>query len=109
MQKFLEEKRRCDLSLPDDYTITKVLVFFAVEKSLREINETVFEKVTEVLKEKYDCYLYDCFEHPEYLNQVLKDFFGGSFVVITDKIKKHLAEYSDQIKVKQFIKVVCNG
>jgi len=97
------------LSLPDHNTITKVLVFFTVEKALREINDTVFEKVTKVLKEKYNCYLYDCYEHPEYLNQVLKDYFGDSFVVITDTIKKYLEEYSYQTKVKQFIKVVCNG
>jgi len=96
------------LSLPDDYTITKTLVFFAVEKALREINDIVFEKVTEILKKKYNCYLYDCYDHPEYLNQVLKDFFADSFVVITDKIKKYLEEYSDRTKVNQFIKVVCN-
>lgn len=96
------------MSLPDRYTITKVLVFFTVEKALREINDTVFEKVTKVLKEKYNCYLYDCYDHPEYLNQVLKDFFNDSFVVITDKVKKYLEEYSYHTNVKQFIKVVCN-
>ncbi len=97
------------MSLPDDHTITKVLVFFAVEKALREINDTVFEKVTKILKTKYNSYLYDCYDHPEYLNQILKNYFGNSFVVITDKIKKYLAEYSDRTKVNQFIKVVCNG
>jgi len=97
------------LSLPDDYTITKVLVFFAVEKSLREINDTIFEKVVEILKKKYNSYLYDCYDHPEYLNQVLKDYFSDSFVAITEKIKKYLAEYSSRTKVKHFIKVVCSG
>ena len=97
------------MSLPDDYTITKVLVFLSVEKALREINNTVFEKVTEILKEKYNSYLYDCYDHPEYLNQILKNYFCNSFVVITDNIKKYLTEYSERTKVKQFIKVVCNG
>ncbi|MBM3910173.1 MAG: hypothetical protein FJ356_00815 [Thaumarchaeota archaeon] len=97
------------MSLPDDYTITKVLVFFAVEKSLREINDTIFEKVVEILKKKYNSYLYDCYDHPEYLNQVLKDYFSDSFVAITEKIKKYLAEYSSRTKVKHFIKVVCSG
>lgn len=97
------------MSLPDDYTITKTLVFFAVEKALREINDTVLEKITEILKKKYNCYLYDCYDHPEYLNQILKNYFDNSFVAITDKIKKYLTEYSERTKVKQFIKVVCNG
>jgi len=96
------------LSLPDDYTITKVLVFLSVEKALREINDTVFDKVVEVLKEKYNSYLYDCYDHPEYLNQILKNYFGNSFVAITDTIKKYLAEYSSRKKVNHFIKVVCN-
>jgi len=96
------------LSLPDDYTITKVLVFLSVEKALREISDTVFEKVTEILKEKYNSYLYDCYDHPEYLNQILKDFFGDCFGAITDTIKKYLAEYSNRKQVNHFIKVVCN-
>ena len=96
------------MSLPDDYTITKMLVFLSVEKALREINDTVFDKVTEILKEKYSCYLYDCYDHPEYLNQILKDFFGDSFTAITNTIKKYLAEYANKTKVNQFIKVVCN-
>lgn len=96
------------MNLPDDYTISKALVFFAVEKALREISDAVFKKVTEVLEEKHNCYLHDCFEHPEYLNQVLKDYFGNSYVAITDKINTYLAEYSDRTMVKQFIKVVCN-
>ncbi|MEX0657034.1 MAG: hypothetical protein WD154_05770 [Nitrosopumilaceae archaeon] len=96
------------MSLPDDYTITKVLVFISVEKALREINGTVYEKVTEILKEKYNSYLYDCYDHPEYLNQILKDFFGDSFVAIANTIKKYLAEYPNKTKVNHFIKVVCN-
>lgn len=97
------------MSLPDDYTITKVLVFLSVEKALREISNTVFEKVTEILKEKYNSYLYDCYDHPEYLNQILKDFFGECFGAITDTIKKYLAEYSNRKQVNHFIKVVCNN
>ena len=97
------------MSLPDDYTITKVLVFLSVEKALREINDAILVKVTEILKEKYNSYLYDCYDHPEYLNQILKDYFGDSFTAITDTIKKYLEEYSYHTKVKQFIKVVCNG
>lgn len=96
------------MSLPDDYTITKVLVFLSVEKALREISNTVFEKVTEILKEKYNSYLYDCYDRPEYLNQTLKDFFGDCFGAITDTIKKYLAEYSNRKQVNHFIKVVCN-
>ena len=96
------------MSLPDDYTITKVLVFLSVEKALREINNTIFEKVTEILKTKYNSYLYDCYDHPEYLNQILKDFFGDCFVAITDTIKKYLAEYSNRKRVNRFIEVVCN-
>ena len=85
-----------------------MLVFLSVEKALREINNTVFEKVTEILKTKYNSYLYDCYDHPEYLNQILKDFFGDCFVAITDTIKKYLTEYSNRKNVNHFIEVVCN-
>ena len=96
------------MTLPNDYTITKVLVSLSLEKTLREINDDVFEKVTALLKKKYNCYLYDTYDHPEYLNQILKDLYGDAFVTITNKIKKNLQKHSKRKKVDEFIKVVCN-
>lgn len=97
------------MSLPDDYTITKALVFLSTQEVLREINNAVYEKVSSILKEKYNCYLYDCYDHPEYLNQILKEFYGDSFTAITDNIKSKVGRYSERTKVNEFIHVVCKS
>ena len=74
--------------------------------SLFQIEKEVYDKVVHELYKKHHCYLPDCYEHPEYLNDVLKGLYGNAHNVIVGKIKKQLEEFSYQQPVERFLKVI---
>lgn len=86
-----------------DLQIKKALVSFAIEKSLLQMGEPVFQKVTKTLKDDYNCYIPDCYEHPEYLKRVLSDIYGNAGLSIINSIKEDLAEFSGQGPVQKFV------
>ena len=90
-----------------DYDIVrKALVSLAVEKALFEIGKPVYEKVIETLYKEYHCYLPDCYDHPEYLNEILNKLYGGVHDVIVKSIKKQLDEFSNHRHIARFLLVV---
>ena len=66
----------------------KALVGLAVEKALLEMGKPELEQVIERLSEKYHCQIFDCYENPQYLNQILKDLYGNSYKAVVEKIQK---------------------
>lgn len=86
-----------------DEQIKKALVSLAIEETLLEISIETLEEVSKRVFENYHCYIPDCYEHPEYLNKVLKDIFGNSYNVIVDSIKKHLGEFALQKPIEEFL------
>jgi hypothetical protein len=86
--------------------LRKALVSLAVEKVLFDIGDPVYEKVIKQLSKDYDCYLPDCYEHPEYLNKVLKKIFGNSYVTIVQAIKKELDEQIIEKPIEIFISTI---
>jgi hypothetical protein len=90
-----------------DYDIVrKALVSLAVEKALFEIGKPVYEIVIEALYKEYHCYLPDCYEHPEYLNEVLKKLYGNAHDIIVKSIKKQLDEFSNHKHIARFLSVI---
>ncbi|CAE6497121.1 MAG: hypothetical protein QXE84_04150 [Candidatus Nitrosotenuis sp.] len=87
----------------DDVQIKKALVAFTIEKALLEMGEPVFQKVTEILKNDYNCYVPDCYDHPEYLKRVLADLYGNAHTAIISSIKENLREFSHQTPVQKFL------
>ena len=76
----------------DKKQILKALTSFAIEKALLDIGKPVLDKVTNKLQKEYHCYLPDCYEHPEYLDGVLKSVFGSSSNTIAKSIREQLVE-----------------
>jgi len=89
-----------------DIQIRKALVAFAIEKALVDMGEPVFEKVAKTLKNDYNCYIPDCYDHPEYLKRVLSDLYGNAHVPIINSIKNSLREFSQQESISRFISVL---
>ena len=87
--------------------VKKALVTLYIEKTLLDIGKPVYEKVTRRLYAKYHCYLPDCYDHPEYLNEILKKLFGDSSKVIVESISKQLKEFDNHDKIKRFLQVIC--
>ena len=86
--------------------IKKALVAFSIEKVLIEMGGPVFQTVTKTLKDDYNCYIPDCFDHPEYLKRVLSDLYGNAHVAIINSIKTSLNEFSQQQSISQFLTVL---
>ncbi len=89
-----------------DAQIKKALVAFAIEKALIDMGEPVFEKVAKTLKDDYNCYIPDCYEHPEYLKRILSDLYGNAHTAIIVSIKNSLQEFSQHESINKFISVL---
>ncbi len=83
--------------------IKKALVAFAIEKTLLGLGEPVYQKVTKILKNDYNCYLPDCYDHPEYLKRILLDLYGDAHMTIINSITSDLAEFSTHGSVQKFV------
>ncbi len=74
----------------DGSIIRKGLVTLTIEKALLDIGQPVYDKVVMTLKKEYNCFLPDCYEHPEYLNEILKKLYGNAHNVIVESINQQL-------------------
>ena len=83
--------------------IRKALVILAIEKTLLDFNRPTYDLVIRRLEEKYHCGISDCYERPDYLQQILRELFGNVSDTIMKNIGKYLEEFSDQNRIKKFI------
>jgi len=90
----------------DNEQLRKALVSLSVERTLLKIGQPVYEKVIKQLSREYNCYLPDCYEHPEYLNKVLKKIFGDSYITIVEEIKKELDIKLTEKPIEIFIHMI---
>jgi len=90
----------------DNEQLRKALVSLSVERTLLKIGQPVYEKVIKQLSREYNCYLPDCYEHPEYLNKVLKKIFGDSYITIVEEIKKELNNNLTEKPIEIFIHMI---
>ncbi|MFQ6025505.1 MAG: hypothetical protein ACE5JT_03215 [Nitrosopumilaceae archaeon] len=86
--------------------MARILVAHSVEKALLELGNPAFEKVNDELLKNYNCYLFDCYEHPEYLTHILKEAYEESFPKIIQSIRKNLGEYVTHNKIEPFLNEV---
>ena len=94
------------MHLPKDADLLKELTVSAVVETLLDIGKPIYEIVLDKLKKEYNCYLDDCYWHPEYLNSVLKEVFGNAHSVIVGEIRKRLKELAYKEQTRIFIEVI---
>ncbi len=90
-------------STPEDYLIKKALVNLAIQQTLIDIGIPTYEKVLHKLYREYNCSLSDCYEHPRYLNKVLKELFGEKYETIVDSIKNQLEQFTYHKSITEFL------
>jgi len=88
------------------YHLKKAVVLFVLKQSILESGMAAFEMVNRSLYEKYRCEISDCFEKPEYLSDVLRYVFDGSYVAIIESIKKNLDKFSQEKGIKEFLEKI---
>ena len=86
--------------------VMKALTSIAIQKVLNDISAPAYEKVSKKLQKEYKCYIPDCYEHPEYLESVLKSIFGNAYTAIVEQIRVELAEYVDDNGISLLIKTM---
>ena len=86
--------------------VNKALVSLTIERVLINMGKPAYDKVIHALYKKYHCYLTDCYEHPEYLNVVLRELYGNAHHVMVESIRKELKEFSHKEPVENFLKVL---
>lgn len=87
----------------NNHRIEKALVGLAIERTLLQMGKPVFDKVESQFREKYQCSIIDCYDHPQYLNEVLREVFGKSYSDITKNIEEFLKEFRYEYPVEMFI------
>ena len=86
-----------------DTQIKKALITISVEQALLEMGTPVLDEVTRALYSKYNCYIPDCLEHPDYLKSVLKNLYGNGYSSIVSSIHKYLDEFINQKPIEEFL------
>jgi len=86
--------------------ISKALVTLAVEKTLLNMGKPVLDEVQHRLFANYKSYIPDCYEHPEYLKNVLKELYGNCYNNIVQSIKKNLEEFITKKPIEHFLAVI---
>jgi hypothetical protein len=81
----------------------RALVVLAIEDTLLKVGQITYYEVLDKLYDNYDCYVSDCYDHPEYLSQVLKELYGDGRLPIIESIKQYLAEVNTQEDIEKFI------
>jgi len=79
------------------------LVSISVESSLLGHDIQAYEKVSELLDEKYHCAMYECYYHPKYLREALETLPKSSCHDIVESIQKGLGEFTYIDGISQFL------
>ncbi|MDE1843941.1 MAG: hypothetical protein KGI10_01270 [Thaumarchaeota archaeon] len=89
-----------------DTVVQKAMVTVAIEKVLLDIGKPIYDKVWRILYTEYHCYLPDCYDHPEYLADALRQTYGISYKSIIKNIERELIEFSYKHKIQNFLTVI---
>ena len=84
----------------------KALVAISVEVVLMRTNGPQYFSVTAKLEGDYGCKITDCFEHPEYLKNVLRNVYGDSYGKILEDLESELGEIASEKEIQDFLNVL---
>lgn len=88
-------------------TVKRALVTLVIERNLLDVSKPLYDKTVTILKKEYNCYLPDCYDHPEYLTEILKRLYGKAHHTIVKSINEQLEEFSDSRPIERFLEVIC--
>ncbi len=87
-------------------TYEKNQAIIAIAKALERIGKPVLEQVSSNLYSKYQCFLIDCYDNPEYLADVLKELFGKSYENIIETIEGIVKDYEPKEPLGEFLATI---
>jgi len=89
---------------PEMDVVRKALVSVTLEQSLIDVGgNKLLNEVFRVLYEKFQCYLPDCYENPQYLRSIAAEMDEGIFALFMRSVQEKLGEYSYQAPIENFL------
>lgn len=84
----------------------KALVALSIEVVLMRTSGPQYFLALSRLERDYECKIADCFEHPEYLKNVLKDVYENSYDKILNDLETELEEIISEKEIMNFLSVL---
>lgn len=84
--------------------IKETLVHIVLEKSLSSIG--IYNSVASEIEKRYNCNMYECYNHPEYLKSILEDNHAGIYGLMIDSISKQLEMFTHEKHIARFLQVI---
>lgn len=81
----------------------KTMVTLAIKNTFLELGLEEFDKIILMLQKDYNSTLEDCYDHPEYLKQVLQDLLGDSYSDVLNSLKENIRNVSSHKSTANFL------
>lgn len=65
-----------------------------------------YHQILAKLENYYDCKIFDCFEHPEYLKAVISEVYPNDYRNIIQDFKAELDDLALQKEIAEFLKLL---
>ena len=85
---------------------TKAALVLSIEIVLMRRGGPQYHQIVAKLENYYDCKIFDCFEHPEYLSAVIREVYPNDYQKIIDDFKVELDELAEQKEVAEFLQLL---
>jgi hypothetical protein len=90
--------------------VMRGLTLLAIEKALSKLGARVRDNIANELYNKYNCYFPDCYDHPEYLEDVLRSTLGNSLGFVAQTIVSELIEINHDDGMRALIgRIACHS
>lgn len=84
--------------------IRETLVNIVLEKSLSSIG--IYKSVASEIEKRYNCNMYECCNHPEYLKAILEDTHAEIYDLMIYSVSKQLEMFSHEKHIARFLQVI---
>ena len=81
----------------------KTMVTLAIKNTFLELGLEEFDKIILMLQKDFNSTLEDCYDHPEYLKQVLQDLLGDSYTDVLNSLKENIRNVSSHKSTDNFL------
>ena len=107
------DKKKVQENLPSSkqlefsgYKLKKAVVLYVLNRTILESGPEAYDMINRSLYEKYRCEISECFERPEYLVDVLRYVFDGSYNVLTESLMKNFERFAKEDGIKEFLEII---
>lgn len=87
---------------------SKAALVLSIEIVLMRRGGPQYHQIIAKLENYYDCRIFDCFEHPEYLKTVIIEVYPNDYHIIIQDFKAELDDLASQKEIAEFLRLLEN-